>query len=182
MSRIVYNNAATCIAYNTSNFKIKCALQTSTFPINCAECNTPVSCMDIKILCGRYQLDIEVQKMNSASLNIFIRAHKQYRHCPNYNCKGFIDTTIKYRCILCHTKICSDCLDVFHEPKTCEEYVDNIKQVDHWINEQPDDRKRCPHCAIGIERTTSCYNVLFIYLLRFAKYTVYITLFNDKKT
>ena len=139
--------------------QIKCALQTSTFPINCAECNTPVSCMDIKILCGRYQLDIEVQKLNSASLNIFIGAHKHYRHCPNYNCKGFIDTTIKYRCILCHSKICSDCLEVFHEPETCEEYIAHFKQVDHWINERPDDRKRCPNCGIGIERTTGCYNV-----------------------
>ena len=33
-------------------------------------------------------------------------------------------------------------------------------------------------CIIDLERI----NFFLIYLLRFAKYTVYITLFNDKKT
>ena len=135
--------------------QIQCALNTSTLPINCAECSTPVSYVDLKMICGADVLN----KLHKASFNIFIRTHKQYSYCPDHNCSGAADVRVKYSCMLCQSKLCCECMELSHETMSCEEYTYENTVIDNWINENSPNRKRCPSCGIGIEKYDGCLNV-----------------------
>lgn len=74
------------------------------------------------------------------------------RHCPNGDCRGFLNTSLK--CNLCEMWACGDCREVKGETRDTEhvckeEIVASVKQLEK-------DTKPCPKCSSSIFKINGC--------------------------
>ena len=140
--------------------QLSTALQYTTFPMNCAECDTAICHMDLVLVCATHKLT-DLHHVHQASLNHFVRNHPdKYHACPKINCKGvvLIEDGIAV-CLLCAAKTCGSCKELVHHPLSCEQYNERILSLDNWINDEKENRKRCPNCGVGIEKSGGCEHV-----------------------
>ena len=77
---------------------------------------------------------------------------KFIRKCPVDNCNGFLST--QWKCGLCDTKVCSDCLEIKPESKT-DEHVCNADSVAS-AKVIKRDTKPCPSCGVRIYKISGC--------------------------
>lgn len=72
--------------------------------------------------------------------------------CPVNNCRGFLST--RWKCGVCETCVCKDCLMIKREEHTCkQEDVDTATFIKK-------DSRPCPKCGAGIHRIDGC-NAMF---------------------
>lgn len=74
------------------------------------------------------------------------------RHCPNGDCRGFLNTSLK--CNLCEMWACGNCREVKGETRDAEhvckeEIVASVKQLEK-------DTKPCPKCSSSIFKINGC--------------------------
>ena len=74
------------------------------------------------------------------------------RHCPNGDCRGFLNTSLK--CNLCEMWACGDCREVKGETRDTEhvckeEIVASVKKLEK-------DTKPCPKCSSSIFKINGC--------------------------
>lgn len=68
--------------------------------------------------------------------------------CPVNNCRGFLST--RWKCGVCETCVCKDCLMIKREEHTCkQEDVDTATFIKK-------DSRPCPKCGAGIHRIDGC--------------------------
>jgi hypothetical protein len=71
------------------------------------------------------------------------------RPCPNNECRGFLST--RYKCGICGTRTCPQCLEIKGENHECIE--ENIKTAE-LIRK---DTKPCPSCGTSISKIEGCF-------------------------
>jgi hypothetical protein len=73
---------------------------------------------------------------------------QQTRNCSVTDCNGFLD--IDFKCGICFTITCSDCLETKLDDHVCDE---DTKKTIALFNS---DTKNCPNCSYGIHKTEGC--------------------------
>ena len=69
------------------------------------------------------------------------------RKCPNCE-NGYLSTA--WKCILCKTCVCSDCLEIKRENHNCnEENIESAKTIDK-------ETKSCPCCGVRVQKSLGC--------------------------
>jgi len=88
------------------------------------------------------------------------------RWCPKPGCENVMighPDIKKMQCDKCHSEICFECNDIWHEGITCAD--SQYKKVDHkktdkkfkkWIK---DNAKKCPKCKTPIEKISGCHHM-----------------------
>ena len=154
-------------AYCVECIKLQFTSPTTTFPLVCAakQCSQPLVIQDFTALCRR--VEYSMQQLAEASLRNFIYTNPdKAKNCLTPDCKMVYKITeegTKFLCSLCGVTICTKCHVQYHDDLTCAIYQSVITTCDHdmlpWLMKDPEKRKRCPKCAVLIEKTDGCNHV-----------------------
>lgn len=143
--------------------QIKTAITGNDFPVLCAKegCEKPLVIRDFsaQIKAGK----IKRPEIAAASLNAFMmKNNDKYRFCISADCQMVYKVTTtgeRFDCELCHKSVCTTCHIEFHDGLTCAMYKsakEDRDSVTRWIQEDPNNRKKCPQCGLGIEKIAGC--------------------------
>lgn len=142
-------------------------LQTSItdkeFPLQCEmeECSTPFVWKDF-INLSKLGF-IKVSELTDASVNQFVLQNKKtFRYCVTPDCPIVYRVSASGRsfiCPECDVKLCTRCHVQFHDGISCAMFqVDSTEDVSirQWLAKNKANRKRCPNCAMPIEKNGGC--------------------------
>lgn len=142
--------------------QINVSLRENKLPLQCAECSEMFSFQDLLNLSHRMK-DVLFQNdiIASAIRHCIMVNPKQYMHCPYYSCGALLmlndqETDEEFKCSYCSNSVCLRCRHVSHRGMSCDEFTKDVKE---WIGVDPRNRRRCPSCNMGIEKTGGCSNV-----------------------
>jgi ATP-dependent RNA helicase DHX8/PRP22 len=142
---------------------IRHAVTGRQLPVSCAaeNCNKPLVIRDIntQVKMGF----IKRKDLLDSALSCFVNTRsKDFRFCITPDC-GMVYRVTKngklFFCPTCRTKICTTCHIQYHEGLTCSMYNVAKKEGEsmlEWMKEDPSNRKVCPKCNYGIEKTGGC--------------------------
>lgn len=147
--------------------KTQVAPSTVEFPIECAadDCSEPIVWRDIYSLSELTGFNI--RHMVNASVRSYVAANQdKVRNCPTPDCSTIYAVTKDGKCFFCHqcgAIICTTCHEPYHEGVTCALYQSGKtadKEFEHWLQSDPENRRRCPRCSAPIEKTFGCNHVV----------------------
>ena len=153
-------------SYCIECIQIQVTSPTAVFPVLCAadQCSQPLVVQDFTAMCRR--VTYTMQQLCEASLRSYITANPdRVRNCCTPDCKMIYTVSEvgeKFFCSLCGVSICTKCHVQYHDNLTCAMYQSpNRKDSDiqKWIMEDSANRKCCPKCNIGIEKTGGCNRI-----------------------
>lgn len=143
--------------------QILSGIQDRQFPIVCAveNCNSPIVHQDIKQQIEKKTFDMK--SLAAAAVSSFVgKNQKSFRYCITPDCEMVYRVSEDgrlFQCCDCATQVCTTCHLQYHDGLTCEMYQ-HVKSgegnVELWIKEKPEIRKKCPKCQIGIEKDGGC--------------------------
>ena len=107
------------------------------------------------LLKSLYACDKEISKLKNSNIDnsdIGTSRREFIRHCPNGDCRGFLNTSLK--CNLCEMWSCGDCREVKgtsrDQEHICkEEILASVKLLEK-------DTKPCPKCSSSIFKINGC--------------------------
>ena len=153
-------------SYCIECIQIQVTSPTAVFPVLCAadQCSQPLVVQDFTALCRRGSYTM--QQLCEASLRSFITANPdRVRNCCTPDCKMIYTVSEvgeKFFCSLCGVSVCTKCHVQYHDNLTCAMYQ-SLKRKDSdiqkWIMEDSENRKCCPKCNVGIEKTGGCNHI-----------------------
>ena len=153
-------------SYCIECIKIQVTFTTAVFPLICAadQCSQPLVIQDFNALCKR--VSYTMRELCEASLRSYISVNSdKVRNCSTPDCKMIYTVSEvgeKFFCSLCGISICTKCHVQYHDNLTCAMYQ-SLKREDSsiqkWIMEDSKNRKCCPKCKLGIEKTGGCNHV-----------------------
>ena len=161
MIRLEFCGHAYCKECLTTQVQV--AISNKDFPIVCAgeDCGKGFVKRDFKALFATNK--IKPFDLTAASVASFVQQNNQaYKYCPTPNCLMIYkvsSTGERFACELCRAVTCTTCHIEFHEGLTCAIYSSAKKDdesVLKWIKEDPNNRKMCPKCDMGIEKIDGC--------------------------
>ena len=76
--------------------------------------------------------------------------HTFIKPCPAANCRGFLSS--QYKCGLCETRVCSQCLAIKHNEEDHKCKQEDILSAAMIAK----DSKHCPKCAVSIYKIEGC--------------------------
>ncbi|KAJ6486792.1 hypothetical protein C8R45DRAFT_1053570 [Mycena sanguinolenta] len=139
------------------------ALDNRRFPLMClgneAKCTVPISLSIARTVLKPNEFNSVVE----ASISAYVHAHaKELHYCPSPDCIQIYRTGPKgtvAQCPSCLLRICTHCHAEAHDGFMCAEQ-DSDKLFKEWAATH--DVKKCPGCAIPIERDEGCNHVTCI--------------------
>ena len=153
-------------SYCIECIQIQVTSPTAVFPVLCAadQCSQPLVVQDFNALCRR--VSYTMQQLCEASLRSYISVNPdRVRNCCTPDCKMIYTVSEvgeKFFCSLCGVSICTKCHVQYHDNLTCAMYQ-SLKREDpdihKWIMEDSENRKCCPKCTVGIEKTGGCNHI-----------------------
>ena len=153
-------------SYCIECIQIQVTSPTAVFPVQCAadQCSQPLVVQDFNALCRR--VSYTMQQLCEASLRSYISVNPdRVRNCCTPDCKMIYTVSEvgeKFFCSLCGVSICTKCHVQYHDNLTCAMYQ-SLKREDpdihKWIMEDSENRKCCPKCTVGIEKTGGCNHI-----------------------
>ncbi|BFZ24718.1 hypothetical protein BsWGS_27757 [Bradybaena similaris] len=145
--------------------QIKVSVQDKKFPIVCSgeDCGMSLVWKDLNF-CIRKKWTSEEKLMDKA-VNAFVASNpEKYKFCLTPECPVIYAVTTneegcEFNCPSCFMSLCTSCHTAYHSGLTChmssiEEEVE--RQLKLWVREDPTNRKWCPKCKIGVEKTEGC--------------------------
>ena len=143
--------------------KLQIASNTVTFPLVCAAdgCSHPFVWKDFQNLFKCTTLTL--QSLIESSLKTYLPANKdKVRNCPTPDCKMVYVTSDNGHCFICgecKIRLCTHCHVQYHDGLTCAMYKSGKeidKELEEWLQKNPQNRKRCPKCTAPIEKDGGC--------------------------
>ncbi|CAG5136790.1 unnamed protein product [Candidula unifasciata] len=145
--------------------QITVSVQDKTFPIICSEehCGKPLVWKDL-CFCIKKQWTSE-QKLMDKSVNAFVASNpKKYKFCLTPECPVIYEVTTdeagcEFNCPSCLVSLCTSCHTAYHAGLTCRMSTieeEAARQLKQWVQGNPSQRKWCPKCKIGVEKTEGC--------------------------
>ena len=143
--------------------QIQTAIRDREFPVCCSaeDCDEPLMTRDFKtqIRFGT----IKQSSLGNAALNSFISKQSgKYKFCITPDCPMVYTVSSsgeRFVCGICSKHICTKCHLEYHNGLTCDMYESAKKDGDSvlkWLQEDPNNRKKCPKCDFGIEKIDGC--------------------------
>ncbi|CAH1800432.1 unnamed protein product [Owenia fusiformis] len=136
------------------------------FPIQCIECEGPLVYKDFLNMLGRGTGQEE--KFVQSAVSAYIAKHTDtVRHCLTPGCNSVYKVTKEggvFQCPECNNVLCTTCHIIpYHSGMTCAMYqsmkTDPDYELQRYIDEDPENRKRCPKCRTLIEKNKGCNHV-----------------------
>ena len=138
-------------------------------PIKCAEeaCGTLMSMQDILTACTKGS--IRTHQLLDIVYQHHIKTNRDYvRHCTTEWCPVVYEVPVKgqctFDCPVCQKSTCIRCNTPWHPGLSCvvKTLIDSLEdeRLKEWILADPENRKMCPECRVGIEKNGGCANVL----------------------
>lgn len=143
--------------------QLQTAIRDREFPVRCSaeNCEEPLVIRDFKMQIKNGT--IKQSQLAMAALNAYVSEHsEEYRFCITPDCSMVYKVTStgnRFICGICSKHICTSCHLEYHNGLTCAMYKSAKQDGDSvlkWIQEDPDNRKKCPKCAFGIEKIDGC--------------------------
>tara|TARA_R110002111_G_scaffold118193_5_gene180602 strand:- start:780 stop:1955 length:1176 start_codon:yes stop_codon:yes gene_type:complete len=103
-----------------------------------------------KLVQKKYELkqkNFREKAEDSGKKRIVQKVVKFIGHCPNDDCKGFLNE--KFKCPLCKVKVCKKCRAKKHYSECKKDDVDTAKLLS-------DNTKPCPSCKVPIFKISGC--------------------------
>lgn len=142
------------------------ALQERIFPMECSEdgCNMKMCWKDFDNFC---KMGLTVQKkLVSSSFAHFITANtNKYHYCITPDCHTVYQITTTgepYICYQCQATICTTCHIDYHFGLTCKMYEsskNSDKDLEKFMQEDYNNRRKCPNCKNIIIKDGGCQHV-----------------------
>ena len=147
-------------------FKTQIAPSTVDFPIECAA----DGCAEAIVWRDLYNIseltDFNIRHVVNASVKSYVAANQdKVRNCPTPDCSMIYSITKDGKCFFCHqcgAIVCTTCHEPYHEGVTCSMYQSGKiadMEFEAWLQEDRDNRKRCPRCSSPIEKDYGCNHV-----------------------
>lgn len=153
-------------AFHTECIAVQLNPNTLKPPIQCAKegCSLEFLLRDFENLQKR--LKFRMTDMVSAALRDYIEKNGDgYKNCPTPDCKMIYvisDVGKPFICSNCGIKTCTKCHEQYHTGLSCEMYRSGKgkdEKLEEWMQEDPQNRKRCPKCTSPIEKNEGCNHV-----------------------
>ena len=157
-------------AFHVECLEIQLQSGTLTIPVQCAseDCSETFLLRDFENLQKRLKM-FRMPVLVSAALRNFMEKNRDfYKNCPTPDCKMIYTqtkTSRAYVCSSCLITTCSQCHEQYHAGISCEVYrasKNNDAELLKWMEEDPQNRKRCPKCKAPIEKNEGCFHVACI--------------------
>ncbi|XP_033749007.1 ATP-dependent RNA helicase DEAH12, chloroplastic-like [Pecten maximus] len=146
--------------------QVKMSITNRNFPLKCEgeNCTTPFTWHDI---CNLSKMGfVKITELTDSSVSRFIQGNKKdFRFCVTPDCPvvyRVTETGRSFICPECDIKICTSCHVQFHDGITCTMFKvekDEDPTMRRWIAKNKANRKRCPNCAMPIEKNGGCNHV-----------------------
>ncbi|XP_033747970.1 ATP-dependent RNA helicase DEAH12, chloroplastic-like [Pecten maximus] len=133
------------------------------FPLKCEmeDCNTLFTWQDITSLSKMGY--IKISELTDSSVGKFVQENKKkYRFCITPDCSVVYRITEigkLFSCPECNIRLCTSCHVQFHDGITCAMFKaegNEDQTMRSWFSENRANRKRCPNCAMPIEKNGGC--------------------------
>ena len=153
-------------AFHTECIAVQMKSDTLIFPVKCASegCSKSFMLKDFENLQKR--LKFRMSDLVSMSLRNYMEKNGDvYKNCPTPDCKMIYVKTEESRefvCGSCSISICTKCHEQYHAGISCEVYKLSQKsdqEVKEWMEEDPDNRTKCPQCSCLIEKNDGCMHM-----------------------
>ena len=141
-----------------------------SLPITCVSkaCGALMSAQDI--LTGCTMGDVPLQDLLHVVYLHHITMNRDYvRHCTKDGCPVVYEVPVKdaeqtFNCPSCQQTTCITCDTPWHPGLSCvvKALIETLEdeRLREWMLEDPENRKMCPECRVGIEKNGGCANVL----------------------
>ncbi|XP_045199869.2 uncharacterized protein LOC123554061 [Mercenaria mercenaria] len=161
MCRLEYCGHAYCKVCLAS--QIQAAVSDRQLPVVCAveDCNKALVIRDIntQIKIGNIK---RKALLDAAVASLVVKNSEEFHYCITPDCEVVYRVTTNgelFYCPACRTKICTSCHSQSHEGLTCAMYKSakrDGESIVKWLRVDPTNRKLCPKCGIGIEKSAGC--------------------------
>ena len=148
-------------AYCLECITLQVSPSTLVVPVECAECSMPFVLKDFKKLCQRNVF--KIPDLILVSVRSYVASNPQIVHvCPTLDCDMVYNISKdgqSYFCSQCGVTTCTKCHEPFHDGLSCEMYQAGMKgdkELEEWLTQDPESRKRCPKCSVPIEKIAGC--------------------------
>lgn len=151
-----------CIKMN-----IESAMQNKDFPLKCChdECEMLWAWKDFVNMTK--QGFCNLQNIITSSLSCFVRENKdKARYCITPDCPMVYKVSAtggRIVCGVCRVGMCNKCHVEYHNGMSCAMYqMENGNDgsgLREWMRRDPNNRKLCPNCFAGIEKTGGCQHM-----------------------
>ena len=153
--------------FHVECIEIQLKPDTLTLPVQCAkeDCSKNFVLKDFENLQKRLKI-FRMPVLVSAAVQCFLEKNSDtYKNCPTPDCKMiYIQTEIskEFICSSCSVSTCSKCHEQYHAGLSCEVYKASRrsdKELEDWMKEDPQNRKKCPQCHTPIEKQGGCQHM-----------------------
>lgn len=151
-----------CIKMN-----IESAIQSKDFPLKCCHDGCEMLWAWTDFVNMTKQGFCSLQNIISSSLSCFIRENKdKARYCITPDCPMVYKVSAsggRIVCGVCRVGVCSKCHVEYHNGMSCAIYQmengNDESGLREWMRRDPNNRKLCPNCYAGIEKTGGCQHM-----------------------
>ena len=153
--------------FHVECLEIQLKPDTLTLPVQCAkeDCSKNFVLKDFENLQKRLKI-FRMPVLVSAAVQRFLEKNSDtYKNCPTPDCKMiYIQTEIskEFICSSCSVSTCSKCHEQYHAGLSCEVYNasrKSDKELEDWMNKDPQNRKKCPQFHTPIEKQGGCQHM-----------------------
>ncbi|XP_067943753.1 uncharacterized protein [Watersipora subatra] len=133
---------------------MKSTIKNKSFPLCCTaeDCNEFLCIDDISI----------TNDVINASVESFVARNKEYEFCPTPDCPNIYHATEisqTYHCSMCFVRTCTRCHKNAHLLNEACSADPDSNSIGRWMEEDPENRKKCPGCGFGIEKNEGCFRM-----------------------
>ena len=155
-------------AFHIDCIEIQLKPDTLTLPVRCAKenCSKEFVLKDFENVQKKLKI-FRMPVLISAAIQSFMEKNTDtYKNCPTPDCKMiYIQTEFSrdFICSSCSVSTCSKCHEQYHAGLSCEVYKASRKSDEEllkWMEEDPENRKKCPKCNAPIEKDGGCPHML----------------------
>ena len=142
--------------------QLNCAI-TSSFPLNCADCNQEFVVQDLE----RLLMKSPQPRLFDILLTEFVRRHpNQWRYCSTPECDSVYKKSPGdeiFTCSTCQKKTCRLCDTEYHAGYDCDE-IKLIREnadlpIEAFLRDNAHKVKKCPTCSAAIEKNEGCQHM-----------------------
>lgn len=151
-----------CIKMN-----IESAIQSKDFPLKCCHDGCKMLWAWKDFVNMTKQGYCSLQNIITSSLSCFVRENKEKaRYCITPDCPMVYKVSAtggRIVCGVCRVGMCSKCHVEYHNGMSCAMYQmengNDESGLREWMRRDPNNRKLCPNCFAGIEKTGGCQHM-----------------------
>jgi HrpA-like RNA helicase len=154
-------------AFHIDCIEIQLKPDTLMLPVRCAkeDCSEELVLKDFENLQKKLKT-FRMPVLVSAAIQSFMEKNTDaHKYCPTPDCKMiYMQTEIsrEFICSSCSVSTCSKCHEQYHAGLSCDVYKASRKSDEEllkWMEEDPDNRKKCPKCCTPIEKNGGCLHM-----------------------